>query len=404
MADEDGRRGGPTFGSAVEVLAVFLRLGLTSFGGPVAHLGFIHDECVDRRRWLDEDAYADVVALCQFLPGPASSQVCVSLGIMRAGLPGGVAAWLGFTLPSAVALVLFAEGIGLVGNGQVGDVAHAAWLRGLGSVAVAVVAKALWSMAQRLCPDRRRGALAIGAAAAVLAVPSPLAQGAVIAAGAALGRPLVGVADVAPQTRLHAHIGRPAALLALALFALLLVALPAMASLTGNHGLDLASRFYRAGALVFGGGHVVLPLLQDAVVPPGWIGEQGFLAGYGATQAVPGPLFAFAAYLGAAMSPGPNGWAGALLCLTAIYLPSFLLLVGVLPFWDGLRRRGGVRAAMTGVNATVVGLLLAAFIAPVLSRGIDSARDAVVALGAFGLLSFRNIPVWIVVIAGALAG
>lgn len=375
---------------------VFLRLGCTSFGGPVAHLGYFRAELVERRGWLDEAAYADIVALCQFLPGPASSQVGVSLGILRAGLPGGLAAWCGFTLPSAFLLIAFAYGVA-----QAGDLSHAAWLHGLKTVAVAVVAQAVWGMARTLCPDRKRVTLAIAAAVLALAVPSAFGQVGAIAAGAAYGW---GFIREPPRItgQLGFTLSRRLAIASLVLFAVLLLVLP-LAATTGSHVLDLFARFYRSGSLVFGGGHVVLPLLQQSVVPPGWIGDDGFLAGYGAAQAVPGPLFTFAAYLGAAMAPLPNGWLGGLLCLVAIYLPSFLLLIGVLPFWDKLRQQGAVQAMLRGVNAAVVGILLAALYTPVWTSGIQSARDFALGLAAFVLLVFWKAPPWLVVALGALS-
>jgi chromate transporter len=381
-----------------ELFRIFLRLGCTSFGGPVAHLGYFRAEFVGRRAWLSEAAYADIVALCQLLPGPASSQVGVSLGILRAGLPGGLVAWCGFTLPSATLLVLFAYGIG-----QGGGLHATPWLHGLSIVAVAVVAQAVWTMARTLCPDRLRLTLAVAAALLVLATPSAAGQIGAIAAGAVIG--WLRIRD--PLRPIEATIGRapsrPAALVALAVFVGLLAMLPLLAAVTGNHGVDLVSRFYRTGSLVFGGGHVVLPLLRDAVVPPGWIGDAGFMAGYGAAQAVPGPLFTFAAYLGAAMGPHPNGWIGGLVCLAAIYLPSFLLLIGILPFWDGLRRRTGMQAALRGVNAAVVGLLLAALYDPVWTTGIRSSADFGIAVLAFLLLTAWRTPPWLVVMLGAAA-
>ncbi len=391
-------RSARTHDSPAAVFAAFLRLGCTSFGGPIAHLGYFRAEFVERRRWLDEAAYADIVALCQFLPGPASSQVGVSLGLLRAGLPGGLAAWASFTLPSAIAMVLFAEGVA-----RMADPGHAAWLHGLRIVAVAVVAQAVRGMATTLCPDRTRLTLAAASAILVLAVPTAAGQLCAILLGAAIGWRLV-VPTPAPAT---AHLGvavpRALALGCLAAFPVLLLGLPALAVLVPSHPLDLVSRFYRAGALVFGGGHVVLPLLRDAVVPPGWIGDDRFLAGYGAVQAMPGPLFTFAAYLGAAMRPGPSGWAGGALCLGAIYLPSFLLLVGVLPFWEGLRRRPVVRAALAGVNASVVGVLLAALYTPVWTTAIATPADFALALAAFLLLATWRVPPWLVVGLGAAA-
>jgi chromate transporter len=385
-------------GSAFEVLRIFLRLGLTSFGGPVAHLGYFRAEFVERRRWLDEAHYADIVALCQFLPGPASSQTGITLGILRAGLPGALAAWIGFSGPSALAMILFGYGVD-----RLGDIADVPWLHGLKIVAVAVVANAVWGMARSLCPDRERATIAVGAALLALGVPSAAGQIGAIAAGGLIGWylfPAVAVSAVAP---LAVRIARPVAMVALVLFFLLLFGLPAIVAASDTHVLALFSSFYRSGALVFGGGHVVLPLLQQAVVPPAWVSNDTFLAGYGAAQAVPGPLFTFAAYLGTVMGSQPNRWAGGLLCLAAIYLPSFLLLVGVLPFWDALRRRSGIRAALTGVNAAVVGLLLAALYTPVWTSAIHSPADFAIALVAFLLLAMWAVPPWLVVILGALA-
>ncbi|WP_246731764.1 chromate efflux transporter [Methylocapsa sp. S129] len=383
-------------GSPSEILRVFLKLGLTSFGGPVAHLGYFRAEFVERREWLSESAYADIVALCQFLPGPASSQVAVSLGVLRAGLAGGLTAWCGFTLPSALILILFAYGVD-----RVGDLSHAHWLHGLKIVATAVVAQAIWAMARNLCPDRQRVTLAVGAAMLVLAAPSALGQVGAIIAGALIGWRFLPAAPAPIAGRLGFGLSRRLALAALALFFALLLLLPLASAASGSHALDLIASFYRSGALVFGGGHVVLPLLQQAVVPPGWIGNDGFLAGYGAAQAVPGPLFTFAAYLGAAMNGSPSGWLGGLICLTAIYLPSFLLLVGVLPFWDSLRQRASVQSALKGVNAAVVGLLLAALYTPVWTSAMGSSTDFAIGLAAFLLLVFWRAPPWLVVILGA---
>ena len=292
------------------VLLAFLRLGCTSFGGPVAHLGFFRAELIQRRRWLDEATFADIVALCQFLPGPASSQTAVAIGMLRAGLPGGLAAWLGFTLPSALLMAGFA-----VGAARLGDPAQAPWLHGLKIVAVAVVAQAVWSMGRSLCPDRLRASMAVGAAILALAVPSAAGQVGAIAAGGAIGWLALPAAEIVPGSAPHFGVRRRVAMAALLLFFGLLAGLPLLAAATGDHALALLDRFYRAGSLVFGGGHVVLPLLQQAVVPPGWIAPDAFLAGYGAAQALPGPLFAFAAYLGAAMGPAPSGVTGAVLCL-----------------------------------------------------------------------------------------
>ena len=387
-------------GRPADVFAAFLRLGLTSFGGPVAHLGFFRTEFVARRRWLDEAAYADVVALCQFLPGPASSQVAVALGMQRAGLAGGLLAWLGFAGPSALAMLLFAYGVGWAGA-----VDRAPWLHGLKLVAVAVVAQAVWGMARTLWPDRPRATLGVAAAMLSLSISGAAGQLAAIGLGALVGLLLPREPTVAPvgATKVTRRVAPFGAVLALLAFFALLFGLPALVEAGfGGHALALVARFYRTGALVFGGGHVVLPLLQQAVVPPGWIDNSLFLAGYGAAQAVPGPLFSFAAYLGAAMGPAPNGWVGGLLCLVAIYLPSFLLLIGVLPFWDGLRRRPAVRAALRGVNAAVVGLLLAALYTPVWTSSVGTpAAFGLVCLAFLALVAWR-VPPWAVVISGAV--
>lgn len=384
--------------AALEVLVVATRLGLTSFGGPVAHLGYFRNEYVVRRRWLDEQTYADVVALCQFLPGPASSQVGITIGIFRAGLLGGLAAWLGFTLPSATALVLFALGIrGL-------DLSAAGWLLGLKIAAVAVVAQAVWGMARTLCPDRERASIAIVAALIVTAWPTAWGQVLVIVVAGLVGlRLLPGSGDAgAPHARVP--FGRPLGLAALALFFVLLIALPILRYLTGSPALAVFDGFYRAGALVFGGGHVVLPLLQAEVVPPGWVSNEQFLAGYGAAQAVPGPLFTLAAYLGAVMRSWPNGWLGGLIALVGIFLPGALLLIGTLPFWDALRARPAFRAALRGINAAVVGLLLAALYQPVWTSAIHAPADFALALAAFGLLTLWGAPPWLVVAFCAAGG
>jgi chromate transporter len=396
-----GCKAGPgsgAFRGAAAVLGIFLRLGCTSFGGPIAHLGFFRAEFVTRRAWLGEAEYADLVALCQSLPGPASSQVAAGIGLMRAGLAGLLAAWLGFTLPSATALILFAYG-----TARIGDLAHAPWLHGLKIVAVAVVAQALWGMARALCPDRLRISIAIAMAVLTLAVPSAPGQIAAIVIGGLIGWRRIREPAKPPTGSLPAALPRPLALAALIAFTALLVVLPLAATTSASHTLALVSRFYRAGALVFGGGHVVLPLLQQAVVPSGWIGNNLFLAGYGAAQAVPGPLFTFAAYLGTAMRPAPNGWQGGLLCLLSIYLPSFLLLIGVLPFWDRLRRAAPVQSALRGVNAAVVGLLLAALYNPVWTSAITARGDFAIAIAAFLLLAVWRAPPWLVVLLGAAA-
>jgi chromate transporter len=385
-------------GGFLEVLAAATRLGLTSFGGPVAHLGYFREEYVVRRRWLDEATYADLVALCQFLPGPASSQVGIAIGILRAGLLGGVAAWLGFTLPSAIALIAF--GIGIRGA----DLSSAGWIHGLKVAAVAVVALAVWGMARALCPDRERATIAVLAALTVTAWPTAAAQVLVILVAGGVGlwlRPGT-PATVAVPTRVP--VGRPLGAAALAAFFALLVGLPMLRHLAPSHPLAVFDSFYRAGALVFGGGHVVLPLLQAEVVPPGWVSNEAFLAGYGAAQAVPGPLFTFAAYLGAVMQLPPSGWAGGLFALAAIFLPAFLLVVGALPFWDALRARRRFQSALRGVNASVVGLLLAALYHPVWTGAILAPADFALALFAFGLLALWRVPPWLVVAIAAAGG
>lgn len=387
-------------GTPLEVLAVFTRLGLTSFGGPVAHLGYFHEELIARRRWLNEQRYADLVALCQFLPGPASSQVAIGLGVARAGVLGGLAAWLGFTLPSAALLIAFAFGVRAVG-----ELGGAGWLQGLKIVAVAVVAHALWGMATRLTPDRPRLSLALAAAAVALLWPGSLTQIAILLAGGVIGWRLLPAGYPAASQPSYRSVSRRSGALVLVAFFALLVALPLARELFDHRTLAIIDSFYRAGALVFGGGHVVLPLLQAEVVPPGWVDAERFVAGYGAAQAVPGPLFTFAAYLGAVMAPGLQGVGLALVALVAIYLPSWLLLFGVLPFWEQLRALGPVQAALRGVNAVVVGILLAALYEPVWTGAILVPADVALALVAFLALAVWRWPAWLVVMlsAGLLA-
>jgi chromate transporter len=389
----------PPPSSWLEILRVFLRLGLTSFGGPVAHFGYYHDEFVKRRRWLDERAFADLVALCQFLPGPASSQVGIAVGQLRAGYAGALAAWIGFTMPSAIALVVFAYGVEAIG-GALGS----GWLHGLKIAAVAVVAQAVLGMARTLAPDRERATLAVVAAAMVLLVPSIYGQIGAIIVGGIVGLVLLRDGTTSDDGSLPITVSRRAGIAALTIFFVLLVALPLAAAAIQNQALAYFDAFYRAGSLVFGGGHVVLPLLKAEVVPPGWVTDDAFLAGYGAAQAVPGPLFTFAAYLGAVMGPSPNGWLGAILCLVAVFLPSFLLVIGALPFWHELRRRTGAQASLRGVNAAVVGLLLAALYDPVWTSGIIRAADFALAIAAFLLLFIWKTPPWAVVIFCALGG
>ncbi|MBI2206610.1 MAG: chromate efflux transporter [Candidatus Rokubacteria bacterium] len=381
----------------LEVFLVALRLGLTSFGGPVAHLGYFREEYVARRKWLDEATYADLVALCQFLPGPASSQVGMAIGILRAGIPGAVVAWVGFTLPSAIALVIFAYGLAAFST------ADAAWLHGLKVCAVAVVAQAVWGMARSLAPDRTRATLAIGVAIAALTWHGALAQVVMIAAAGLIGWRVVAIGATADGQAPALRVGRGVAVAALVIFFALLVLLPIAVEIDDARWLGVADSFYRAGSLVFGGGHVVLPLLHAEVVEPGWVSNAAFVAGYGAAQAVPGPLFTFAAYLGAVMQQPPNGIAGATLALVTIFLPAFLLVVGTLPFWNALRANRQMRAALAGVNAGVVGLLLAALYTPVWTSAIETPPDVALALAAFAALAFWKVPPWAVVVATAVA-
>jgi chromate transporter len=384
---------------ATEVFTAFLKLGLTSFGGPVAHLGYFRREFVERRKWFDEQTYADLVALCQFLPGPASSQVGISIGLARAGYPGALAAWIAFTLPSAIAMVLFAYGFLTYGN-----VLGAGWLHGLKAAAVAVVAVAVLGMARSLTPDRQRASIAIAAAIVALAMHTALGQIGGICVGAAAGLVFLRGAISEDRASLPLTVTRAHAIIALVVFFGLLTGLPLLAAHSDSHGIKLFDAFYRAGSLVFGGGHVVLPLLQAEVVPPGWVDNDTFLAGYGAAQALPGPLFTFSAFLGTVMRLPPNGLVGAALCLAAIFLSSFLLVIGALPFWEGLRRQPVAQSLMRGVNAAVVGLLLAALYNPVWTSGILSAQDFALAITAFLFLFMWQTPPWLVVLGCAVAG
>jgi chromate transporter len=385
-------------GTALEVLGVSTRLGLTSFGGPIAHLGYFHAEYVTRRRWLTEQTYADLVALCQFLPGPASSQVGIAIGMMRAGLLGGVAAWLGFTLPSALALVAFAYGLQTLG------ITEAGWLHGLKVVAVAVVAQAVWGMARSLAPDRERASLAFLAAIAMLAYPTAVGQVLIIVLAGLIGWWWQAETTAPRDPGMPLTIGHRGAAVAWVLFFGLLLGLPIAQQWVQSEPLAVFDSFFRVGSLVFGGGHVVLPLLQAEVVPPGWVTNAQFVAGYGAAQAVPGPLFTFAAYLGAVMQPLGGGLAGAALALVAVFAPSFLLVVGALPLWDSLRSRPSFQAALRGINAAVVGLLLAALYRPVWTSAIHAPADVSLGLIDFGLLVFWKWPPWLVVMLSALGG
>ena len=385
-------------GALREVLGASMKLGLTSFGGPIAHIGYLRDEYVVRRKWLREEAFADLVALCQFLPGPASSQVNISIGMSRAGIAGGLAAWLGFTLPSAAALTAFAFLLGVNG------VLDSGWLHGIMLAAVGVVAQAVVAMAARYSAGAKRGVMTAAAAIVSLLIPSGLTQVAVIIAGGIAGRLLLPAPVQREHDALPLNVNRQVSLGALGLFFLLLAGLPVLRAVFDVQWLSVIESFYRTGSLVFGGGHVVLPLLHREVVLPGWVSDSRFMAGYAAAQAVPGPLFTFAAYLGAVMTAGPGGIGGALLALAAIFLPSFLLLIGVLPFWNFLRQRQGFQSALAGVNAAVVGLLAAALYQPVWTGSVSSVPDFCVALGAFVLLTRVGAPPWLVVALGAAAG
>nr|WP_198675024.1 chromate efflux transporter [Aliidiomarina taiwanensis] len=383
------------------VFWAFLKLGFTSFGGPVAHLGYFRHAFVSQRAWLSEQSYADLVALCQFLPGPASSQVGIAIGYTRAGYRGALAAWLGFTVPSAVALIAIALSLQ-----HFGDTLSASTLHAFKLVAVAVVAQALLGMARTLCPDLPRVFLMLAAALCMFFIPTALGQVTVIAAAAVIGWLCFQSKAVAVTQAecFHIPMRRRAGVLWFSIFAFLLLSLPFFASTTGYASLTIIDAFYRAGALVFGGGHVVLPLLQAEVVATGWVSHDSFIAGYGVTQAVPGPLFTFAAFLGASLLTGPTGWLGGTVALLAIFLPSFLLVFAALPFWQHLRQQRSMQAALVGINAAVVGLLLAAFFQPVLTSAIHSLADVgFAALFLFALMYWR-VPPWCVVLISPLIG
>lgn len=408
MQETSGGSGGhPRPGSANrnhgEIFRAFLKLGLTSFGGPIAHLGYFREELVIRRKWMSESAYADLVALCQFLPGPASSQTGFALGLSRGGLAGGLIAWAAFTLPSALFLLAFAFAFAWSPSAVAGPLGQGV-IHGLKLVAVAVVAQAVWGMARALCPDRQRAAIAVAAALLAVFLPGASGQVGAIVCGAIGGLWLCRNLPAAGGSHLPVPLSRPPALLALLGFFSLLIILPFMAAASSSQAVALFEAFYRAGALVFGGGHVVLPLLEASVVESGWTGTDAFLAGYGMAQAMPGPLFAFAAYLGAIVAPEPNGFAGAAIALAAIFLPGLLLVMGVLPFWDHLRGMGGARSAMAGANAAVVGILAAALYHPVWTGAVHGLPDFAIALAAFILLAAWRVPPWKVVLLTALAG
>jgi len=386
-------------GSAGEVFSAFLKLGLTSFGGPIAHLGYFRDELVLRRKWIDDKGYADLVALCQFLPGPASSQVGFALGLLRGGPLGALAAWTAFTLPSAILLVLFAYGAAAFG-GQIGG----GIITGLKIVAVAIVAQAVWGMARNLCPDRERTTIALGAVLIIVLVAGALGQVLAIAIGAAAGLVFCRNHQAEITRHIEFPVSRTFGALSLVVFFAFLFGLPIAVTAMSAQGLAVFDSFFRAGSLVFGGGHVVLPLLETEVVRSGWVSHDQFLAGYGAAQAVPGPLFTFAAYLGTVLRPEPNGIIGATIALIAVFLPGFLILLGVIPFWDGFRKRESAQALMRGANAAVVGILGAALYDPVFTSAIVGPRQFALALICFVLLMAWKAPPWLVVLVAAAGG
>lgn len=383
-----------TFKTLMEILFVSTRLGFTSFGGPIAHLGYFHEEYVRRKKWMDEKSYADLVALAQFLPGPASSQVGIGIGVMRGGVLGGIISFIGFTMPSVIVLILFALLL------QNFDVADAGWIHGLKIVAVAVVAHAILGMAKNLTPDLPRKAIALFVLVAVLFWQSAFTQVGVILIAAAIGYLIYRHSAETDGNQKAFPIAKRFSAFCLGLFFALLFILPVLREITGSYWVAMFDSFYRAGSLVFGGGHVVLPLLEQEFVPTGWLSEEAFLAGYGAAQAVPGPLFTFAAYLGAVM----NGWQGGLFATFAIFLPAFLLILGALPFWDLLRNNQKIKGAVMGVNAAVLGILIAAFYTPIWTSSIIEPMDFALAAVLFSLLAYWKVPPWIVVVCGAIGG
>lgn len=382
-------------GNWLEILMVSIRLGLTSFGGPVAHLGYFQQEYVNKKKWLDDRTYADLIALCQFLPGPASSQVGISIGMIRGGIFGGILSWIGFTLPSVIVLIAFALLIqGFDGANLPG------WIQGLKIVAVAVVAHAVYNMATKLTPDRPRITIAVFSAIFILLFPYAWIQIAVIVIAGFIGMLLFNNVEVEKGTPLQLQFGKKIGIASLIVFFLLLIGFPILRGIFTNHSLELIDIFYRVGSIVYGGGHVVLPLLEREVVPIGMITADSFLAGYGVAQAVPGPLFTFAAYIGAAT----NGISGGMIATFAMFIPSFLLVMGVLPFWDSIRERAGFRSMLTGVNAAVVGLLLAALYDPVFTSAVTGPVEFSVALFSFAMLVYWKLPPWLVVLITAIIG
>jgi chromate transporter len=380
--------------SLMEILLVSSRLGLSSFGGPVAHLGYFHEEYIRRRKWMDEKSYADLVALCQFLPGPASSQVGIGIGVIRAGVLGGIVSFIGFTLPSVIALIIFAI---LLNEMNLGD---AGWIRGLKIVAVAVVAHAILGMAEKLTPDSKRKAIALLALVGTLLWQTAFTQIGVILIAAFIGFVLFNDQKAEEHPSLPFPVSKRFAAVCLTLFFSLLILLPVVREMTSLSWIAMFDSFYRSGSLVFGGGHVVLPLLEREFVPSGWLTEEEFLAGYGAAQAVPGPLFTFAAYLGAVL----NGWQGGLIATFAIFLPAFLLILGALPFWNSLRSNPKIKGALMGVNAGVVGILIAAFYHPIWTSSIKEPSDFAFAAVLFSMLVIWKLPPWVVVVIGAAGG
>lgn len=383
-----------SFKSLLEILLISTMLGLTSFGGPTAHLGYFHNEYIRKRKWMDEKDYADLVALCQFLPGPASSQVGIGIGVMRAGVLGGIMSFIGFTVPSVLALIVFA----IILKGL--DIGDAGWIHGLKIVAVAVVAHAILGMAKNLTPDLKRKAIALFALVGTLLWQTAFTQVGVIMISAIIGFLLYKQHPENNDSIIHFPISKGFAIICFVLFFALLLLLPILREITSLNWIAMFDSFYRSGSLVFGGGHVVLPLLEQEFVPSGWISNEAFLAGYGAAQAVPGPLFTFAAYLGAVM----NGWQGGILATIAIFLPAFLLVLGTLPFWDSLRRNSKVKGALMGVNAAVVGILIAAFYQPIWTSSILTPIDFAFAALLFSMLVYWKLPPYIVVITGAIGG
>lgn len=383
----------------LEIFLTFLRLGLTSFGGPIAHLGYFHDEFVKKKKWINEHAYADLVALCQFLPGPASSQVGISIGLSRAGIWGAIAAWIGFTIPSAIILVLF--GLGMT---HLNLSSHEGWLHGLKVVAVSVVAQAVYGMGKNLCPDKERLSIAIIVSVIVLLLNSAIVQVLVLLIAGILGAYFFKDTKELPHVPMQSSLRKRSGTFFLILFGIILVTLPILRPILHIQLINLFDSFFRAGSLVFGGGHVILPLLESEVVPTGWVSKDLFMAGYGMANAIPGPLFTFSAYLGAISGVAPNGWLGGGLCLIAAFLPSFLLVLGVLPFWEKLRSIPKIRQSMLGINAAVVGILLAALYQPVWTSAIFSAKDFALAALGFVLLEYWKLSSWIVVLVSIVTG